>query len=105
MNTSLQLTRFVIASLILFASVALPHAMYAQGNIENMGGTSYVVAFPDTTKNTFDARFPNTRYEDKCFFFIYSAVDNVISIKGRGYQRSGLPVTGGKFMIVDLMGS
>ncbi|MBC8145149.1 MAG: hypothetical protein H7X80_06145, partial [bacterium] len=53
--------------------------------------------------NGFDPRYPNTRYEDKAFFFIYSSVDNVIMIKGRGYQRSGLPVAGGKFLIVDLM--
>ncbi|MBC8144554.1 MAG: hypothetical protein H7X80_03145, partial [bacterium] len=95
--------------LFAFLLLALPAGLFAQGTgtdpIENSAGTTYVVAFPDTTKNTFDARYPNTRYEDKAFFFIYSGVDNSISIKGRGYQRSGIQVTGGKFLIVDLMGT
>ncbi|MBC8146162.1 MAG: hypothetical protein H7X80_11310, partial [bacterium] len=97
--------RYLRFLLLVVGAFVLAHTSHAQTLPDGMGGTTFVVAFPDTTKNTFDARYPNTRYEDKAFFYIYSAVDNVVSIKGRGYQRSGMAVAAGTFLIVDLMGT
>ncbi|MBC8146118.1 MAG: hypothetical protein H7X80_11085, partial [bacterium] len=107
MIIAIQFTRCAFAAIITLFVVALllPCTSHAQDIPSVMGGTTYVIAFPDTTRNTFDARYPNNRYEDKAFFFIYSAVDNVISIKGRGLLRSGVVVGGGKFIIIDLLGT
>jgi hypothetical protein len=106
MRTNASPRSLSAAILTILGLLLMPRALGAQTAseaVEKAGGTTYVVAFPDTTKNTFDARFPNTRYEDKCFFFIYSAVDNKISIRGNSYQRLGIPVVGGGFTVVDLM--
>jgi hypothetical protein len=83
----------------------MPAAVNAQDSdrLENSAGTLYVVAFPDTTKNTFDARYPNQAYVDKAILFIYSAVDTKVSVKGRGYNNSFTTV-GGSFKTVELMG-
>jgi hypothetical protein len=94
------------ASLLLLALLSLLATASAQSSntdIESIGGTSYVVAFPDTTKNLFDARYPNVQYGDKAILFIYSAVDNTITIRGRGYSTQQT-VVGQKFLVVDLSG-
>lgn len=101
MATALRNTLITAAMVVVIAG-----SLRAQAGdpIAGMGGTQFVVAFPDTTKNTFDARYPNTRYEDKCFLFIYSGIDNAVSIEGVGYSRRGLAIPGGRFTIIDLMG-
>jgi hypothetical protein len=63
-------------------------------------GVSYLLAFPDTTTNAFDTRFPNGM-GDRLYIAIYSAVDNSVSIHGNGYDRTVTP-TAGRFTIVDL---
>jgi len=43
-------------------------------------GTRYIVAFPDTTTNAFDLRYPSTT-PDKFFIYLYSSVDdNTVTI-------------------------
>ncbi|MBC8146116.1 MAG: T9SS type A sorting domain-containing protein [bacterium] len=84
----------------MIVQIGVAHAQFDPST----AGRSYVVAFPDTTKNTFDARYPNTRFEDKCFFLIYSAVNTNVTIKGRAYERS-VTVAAGTFGVVDLMSS
>jgi hypothetical protein len=63
-------------------------------------GATYVLAFPDTTTNTYDQRFKN-KMEDRIYIYIYSAVDNKVSIQGNGYNRVVNPVAG-KFEVVNL---
>jgi hypothetical protein len=92
--------------LLLIALLFAAAELRAQGpgdEIENSAGTLYVVAFPDTTKNSFDARYPNQAYVDKAILFIYSAVDTKVTVKGSGYNSS-FTTTGGSFRTVELMG-
>jgi hypothetical protein len=64
-------------------------------------GATYIVAFPDTTTNTFDARYPN-RMEDKIYIYMYSAVNNnKIAVTGNGFNRV-LTGQAGKFTILEL---
>jgi hypothetical protein len=111
MSTPTSCTRWLgarwVLSLFALLLLALPSAVKAQGTssdqLENSAGTLYVVAFPDTTKNTFDARYPNQAYTDKAILFIYSAVDTKVTVKGRGYNNTFTTV-GGTFKTVELMG-
>src|SRR5437870_2181267 len=88
------------AFLLLLALLLLPTALRAQLDQRTTGQT-YVLAFPDTTTNTFDARFPN-KMADNISIYIYSSTNNnKISVMGNGYNRV---FTGqaGKFTIIDL---
>jgi hypothetical protein len=89
-----------IAGLLLGAASA---AAQQPGRVESASGTLYVIGFPDTTKNTFDSRHPNSAYVDKAIVLMYSAVDTKVTIKGRDYNRS-FTITGGTFKSVEMMG-
>ena len=99
---SLHTTRTVQFMLALLAfALLLPSMLQAQQLDERTTGTSYILAFPDTTTNTFDTRYPN-QMEDKILIYIYSAVgDNRITVTGNGYNRV-VTAQGGKFTIVEL---
>lgn len=56
-------------------------------------GRSFIVAFPDTTTNLTDARFQNPLL-DGLAFFIYSAVDNQVTIRGQRYNNTVYPKAG-----------
>jgi len=94
---------------LLFTSVAMLAAARAGAQpsgserIAHSGGYRYVVAFPDTTKNTFDSRFPNTAYVDKAMLMIYSAVDATVVIRARGF-RDTVVTAAGRFSVVTVMG-
>jgi hypothetical protein len=87
--------------LALLAWVLLPAIAQAQQPDMRTTGTAYVIAFPDTTTNTFDARYPN-RMEDKIYIYMYSAVgNNKITVTGNGYNRV-LTGQAGRFTILEL---
>jgi hypothetical protein len=86
----------VIPLLLLAAIVA-----QAQQLDERASGEHYILAFPDTTNNTSDARFPD-KMDEHVYLFIYSAVDTKVTITGVGYSRTVTPVAG-KFRVVDLL--
>ena len=86
----------------LMACIAPSAAQIPDKAFDQISGTTYVVAFPDTTGNTFDIRYPDRRFENKTFLFIYSAVDNRVNITGRGYSRTDVMLAGGRFEVIDL---
>jgi hypothetical protein len=94
--------RAALVLILLLAAAGLRAQDVARASMERTGGTSYVVAFPDTVKNATDPRYPNSAYEDKAILMIYSAVENRIAIKGLGYSVTGKAIPGGRFTIVDL---
>ena len=67
-------------------------------------GRTFLLAFPDTTTNTTDYRFPNRRFTDRALVVIYSAVDTRVRITGNGYERVELIRKGGS-AVVDLFDS
>jgi hypothetical protein len=69
--------------------------------IDHIAGTTFVVAFPDTTRNTADARYPDTRFVDKQQLLIYSAVDNTVRISSPALSRT-ISVAAGTFAVVDV---
>jgi hypothetical protein len=93
--------RLLVALFLLFV-VSTLHAQPDNDDIESAAGTTYVIAFPDTTMNAFDIRYPNTRHPDNAYIFIYSAVDNRVSIRGAGFNKTEL-VQAGRFKIINLM--
>ncbi len=89
----------------LLSTLIAPNTLSAQAgdDLEDAGGTTYVIAFPDTTTNTQDARFAarDRHFDDRIFIFIYSAVDNQARITGLGYQNN-VSLRAGHFEVVDL---
>lgn len=78
------------------------HFAFAQPQYSDLtAGKTFVVAFPDTTKNTFDARYPNTRYVDKTFLMVYSAVDTRVSVRS-GAIAFDTSVGAQSFCLIDL---
>lgn len=73
----------------------------AQKIDERTAGTTYVIAFPDTTTNTFDSRFPN-RMADTIALFIYSAVDNEVDISSPAGYINRIRPRAQKFEVVYL---
>jgi hypothetical protein len=92
-----QATFFLLLPLLLLTGLAL-RAQQLDGRAS---GQHYILAFPDTTNNTFDNRFLN-KLDEHVYIFIYSAVDTKVTITGNGYSRTLTPVAG-KFQVVDLM--
>ena len=92
----------LLSTLLLLVLASALHAQPGNEDLESSAGTTYVIAFPDTTMNTFDARYPNLRHPDNAYMFIYSAVDNRVSIRGAGFTKTEL-LQAGKFTIVNLM--
>ncbi len=102
---SLQSTSERILSLVglaLLAVLALTRTVRAQiPPIDpQSAGRTYVIAFPDTTTNLNDPRFPSP-FPDALIIFIYSAVSNEVSIVGRNYSRT-INLRGGRFETVYL---
>ncbi|HVZ38762.1 MAG TPA: IgGFc-binding protein [Candidatus Kapabacteria bacterium] len=49
-------------------------------------GTSYIIAFPDTTGNRIDPRFPNNQVQTEASIWIFTAVANSVTITRNGVQ-------------------
>src|SRR5690349_11461415 len=92
--------RILCACALLMLTVVLSMDMQAQQPDPRTTGTSFVLAFPDTVTNTFDARYPN-RMEDRIYIYMYSAVNNKISVTGNGFNRV-LTGQAGQFTILEL---
>jgi len=72
---------------------------------ENASGTFYMVAFPDTTSNALDSRYPNTRVRSEASLWIFSAVKNKVKITSNGGASTTLTLDAGKFKIYQIPGS
>ncbi|MBC8146117.1 MAG: choice-of-anchor D domain-containing protein [bacterium] len=92
-------------TIILCAGSRSPAQSVSTETMIAAGGTTYVVAFPDTTRNKIDDRYPNTRIEDKAFLMMYSDVDNVVSITGPGYSVTNRQLPARTFTVIEVMGS
>jgi hypothetical protein len=75
--------------------------LYGEGIDPSTSGSMYVIAFPDTTTNTYDTRFLK-RQNDTVALFIYSDVDNTVVVTSpNGYHNIVTP-RAGKFEILYL---
>lgn len=91
-------TKGIMAFLFtLFLAALSPGLLRAQAPAigECQGGLSYVVAFPDTSTNTFDNRY-QPKYQPRFEFFIYSSVEgNRVRVgSGAGASRTIVPQPG-----------
>src|SRR5687767_3164613 len=94
-----------LATLLLVLMCSVSHTVIAQPQLDPLtAGKSYIVAFPDTTKNTFDARYPNTRYEDKVFILMFAAVETPFTVRGKSYEFADT-IEAGTTYLLDLMSS
>jgi hypothetical protein len=89
--------RILTILLLLAATVFSAHG---QSLDPETAGRHYVIAFPDTTGNTVDNRYPSP-IRDTMAIWIYSDVDNSVRIQGPGYDRTVFP-RAGSFEIVYL---
>jgi hypothetical protein len=102
MNTAVtSLHPSPLALLLLIASLwILPaHRLHAQlPSLDPCAaGTGYIIAFPDTTQNTVDDRFPS-KLEDRFYLFLYSAADsNRVTITPKGGKPQTVILLAGKF--------
>jgi hypothetical protein len=97
------LSRAICALIGLLAACAAANAQaITNDDILSSGGRVYVVAFPDTTRNAIDTRYPNNRFADKTYLYIYSAIDNVVTVRGDRYNVSGRQIAAGEFATIDL---
>ncbi|MBS1913215.1 MAG: IgGFc-binding protein [Bacteroidetes bacterium] len=70
--------------LTLFAS---GHAQAVEPVLDpDAAGTSYLIAFPDTTGNRIDPRFPNNQVQTEASIWIFTAVANTVTITRDGVQ-------------------
>lgn len=101
------LRRLSLLLLLLFAlPAAFPGFASAQsGNEESCaGGTLYYIAFPDTTTNTWDSRFPATLLKTNTTAFvlyIYSPVDQTIEVQSTGGASERIELAGGEIYEFD----
>jgi hypothetical protein len=64
-------------------------------------GTKYVLAFPDTTSNKLDSRYPNNRFKDTWSVYLYSSVANN-RVKITGSTSASLTLQAGKFQAQEI---
>ncbi|MEP7217805.1 MAG: hypothetical protein ABI876_02755, partial [Bacteroidota bacterium] len=87
----------MIAALISRPAFAQPPSLDQNG-----AGSTYVLAFPDTTTNALDRRFPNSTVTAGFSIFLYSATGpNRVRITGNGATDS-VTLTAGKFLVYDV---
>ncbi|HVK38968.1 MAG TPA: hypothetical protein VNA88_10580, partial [Candidatus Kapabacteria bacterium] len=98
-----RIPALTLMAVAMLAAVSASAQATGSDQITLSGGYRFVVAFPDTTKNTFDSRYPNIAYVDKAMLMIYSAVDATVMIRSRGY-RDTVHTEAGKFSVVTVMG-
>jgi hypothetical protein len=90
---------------LLCALLCTPEAAHAQLPVlDDYGsGTKFVIAFPDTTSNRLDSRYPNNRFKDSWNLFIYSAVNNNrVKITANGSPIGNLTLQANKFQIQEV---
>ncbi|MDB5035961.1 MAG: laminin subunit alpha [Chlorobi bacterium] len=91
----------LITPLLLLLACSL-HAQQPSLDADGAGRT-YVISFPDTTRNILDSRFPNTRVNGGFTLLLYStAPGNDVKIFARGAAPAILPLPSGKFVTYDL---
>ncbi len=95
---------FVLLAMLLFAAV--PHSSNAQNqsaSIGSTGGTRYYIAFPDTTTNTYDVRYPHQLLNSRSFaLMIYSPIDQTVKIGRVNGAKSAIVLSAGEVREFDL---
>ncbi|MBS1914344.1 MAG: choice-of-anchor D domain-containing protein [Bacteroidetes bacterium] len=90
----------------LVCALLLPTGAHAQGSDpqldDNAAGTYYLIAYPDTTTNQLDSRYPNNRVRPEASLWIFSAVKNKVKITGNGGASAVLNLEAGKFKTYSL---
>ncbi|MEO5929987.1 MAG: hypothetical protein ABIR47_08645, partial [Candidatus Kapaibacterium sp.] len=86
-------------AILLIVGVCAPRRAAAQPMLDdNASGTTYILAFPDTTANRLDSRFPNNKFVDGFSILLYSAVGpNKVRIFGSGGSTTVVTLSAGKF--------
>ncbi len=85
-----------VAALLLF-----PAQTRTQSLDPETAGRYYIIAYPDTIKNTFDSRFPN-RMEEAVTLVFYSAVSNNVRITSPNGYNAAVQVPAGGIRTVNL---
>jgi hypothetical protein len=92
------------ALLIIAGLLAMAQATHAQSTnvtFDNVGGTEYLVAFPDTVGNQLDPAHPNTRVRAEAALWIFSAVANSVDITYNGTTTTRT-LNAGRFTTIDV---
>ena len=101
--TATQLHRFRARLLFIIILGLLAAPLFAQDlPLDPMtAGRHYVIANPDTTSNRLDSRYPNNKFKDGWFLFLYSAVgDNRVKLTGS--SSANLTLQAGKFQVQEI---
>ncbi|MEP7220516.1 MAG: hypothetical protein ABI876_16440, partial [Bacteroidota bacterium] len=87
-------------AILLIVGVCAPRRVAAQPMLDdNASGTTYILAFPDTTANRLDSRFPNNKFVDGFSILLYSAVGpNKVRIITGGGTLNVVTLSAGKFL-------
>ncbi|MEP7220301.1 MAG: hypothetical protein ABI876_15360, partial [Bacteroidota bacterium] len=103
MITPSYLRNIALAAAIFIATVAASVGLRAQSTLdENVAGTTYILAFPDTTAHKLDSRFPNNKVKEGFSLFLYSAVGpNKVKII-LGGATNVVTLEAGKFLSYDV---
>ena len=99
-------TLWTLLAILLF--VAVPNNSNAQGNdvissVASSGGTRYYIAFPDTTTNTYDARYPHQLLNTRSFvLMIYSPVEQTVKVGRVNGAQNNVSISAGEIQELDL---
>ncbi len=100
--TARLLAGFMSLALLAFFYPTTSTSQEVQGSTleECAGGTLFYVAFPDTTTNTFDARFPDDEPED-FVLMLFSPVDQQVTIGRPGGAGTRVQLTANEVLEWD----
>jgi hypothetical protein len=102
MRPNAMLSRLVV--IVATACGVVSTARAQVGDLEELemsGGRRYVIAFPDTTRNRIDERFPNRTFSDRAQLFLYASKHSTATITGPGFERT-VAVPSNHFVVIDL---
>jgi hypothetical protein len=92
----------LLTFLLLLVASTVASSQPGGASIGTSGGTHYVVAFPDTTSNVIDARYPST-IDGRAQLLIYAATAARVSVRGPGIDTTYTAVAGA-FKVIELTG-
>ncbi|MDB5034204.1 MAG: Carboxypeptidase, partial [Chlorobi bacterium] len=98
-------TRCIVTGIIALIAISLAsRRAAAQLSLDDNGsGTTYILAFPDTTANKLDSRFPNNKIKEGFSLCLYSAVGpNKVRIITNSGATNIVTLAAGKFLSYDV---
>ncbi len=96
-----SITRYFFLLLALAALRSEVRAQTTPSLGEFQGGRTYILAFPDTTRNLFDPRFPPP-LDDRFRIMVYSSTQNRIAFGPTGGALGYGNMKGGSFQIIEV---